>query len=113
MLRTIEDAGPSFGVETTSVLARDPAEIERVIDAFSREANGGLIVLTGPSTIAFRLNRPCLRAFWFSLGAPVSGAPPCMRQRRLPRSAGEQHDAPARIFAQRRRLVSIGAVLRA
>jgi putative ABC transport system substrate-binding protein len=54
MLRTIEDLGPSLGVETTSVPARDPAEIERVIDAFSREANGGLIVLTGPSTTANR-----------------------------------------------------------
>ena len=54
MLRTIEDVSPSLGVETTSVPARDPAEIERVIDAFSHEANGGLIVLTGPSTTANR-----------------------------------------------------------
>jgi putative ABC transport system substrate-binding protein len=43
-----------LGVETTSVPARDPAEIERAVDAFSREANGGLIVLTGPSTAANR-----------------------------------------------------------
>jgi putative ABC transport system substrate-binding protein len=54
MLRTIEVVGPSLGVETTSVPARDPAEIERAINAFSREANGGLIVLTGPSTNANR-----------------------------------------------------------
>jgi putative ABC transport system substrate-binding protein len=54
MLRTIEEVGPSLGVETTSVPARDPAEIERAIDAFSREANGGLIVLTGPGTNANR-----------------------------------------------------------
>src|SRR4051812_35902928 len=53
-LRVIEGSAPSLGVETTSVPARDPAEIERVIDAFSREANGGLIVLTGPSTNANR-----------------------------------------------------------
>jgi putative ABC transport system substrate-binding protein len=54
MLRTIEDVAPSLGIETTSVPARDPAEIERAIGAFSREANGGLIVLTGPSTTANR-----------------------------------------------------------
>jgi putative ABC transport system substrate-binding protein len=54
MLRTIEDLSPSLGVETISVPAREPAEIERVIGAFSREANGGLIVLTGPSTTANR-----------------------------------------------------------
>jgi putative tryptophan/tyrosine transport system substrate-binding protein len=53
-LRVIEGLAPSLGVETTSVPARDPAEIERVIDAFSREANGGLIVLTGPGTNANR-----------------------------------------------------------
>jgi putative tryptophan/tyrosine transport system substrate-binding protein len=54
MLRTIEDLAPSLRVETTSVPARDPAEIERAVDAFSREANAGLIVLTGPSTTANR-----------------------------------------------------------
>jgi len=53
-LRLIEGLAPSLGVETTSVPARDPAEIERAIDAFSREANGGLIVLPGPGTIANR-----------------------------------------------------------
>jgi putative ABC transport system substrate-binding protein len=36
------------------VPVNDPAEIERDIDAFSHEANGGLIVLTGPPT---RVNR--------------------------------------------------------
>src|SRR6185436_6428885 len=40
--------------ETTSVPARDSAEIARAIDAFSRETNGGIIVLTGPSTNANR-----------------------------------------------------------
>jgi putative ABC transport system substrate-binding protein len=44
MLRTIKDVSPSLRVETTSVPAQDPAEIERAIDAFSREANGGLII---------------------------------------------------------------------
>jgi putative ABC transport system substrate-binding protein len=54
MVRTIEDVAPSLGVETTPVPARDPAEIERAIDAFSRAANGGLVVLTGPGTTANR-----------------------------------------------------------
>jgi hypothetical protein len=50
---------------------------------------------------------------WFALGAPDPGAPPCMRQRFLPRTAGERHDPPERIFAPQRGLVSIGPVLRA
>ena len=49
-LRVIEGMAPSLGVQTTSVAARDPAEFERAIEAFSREANGGLIVLSGPAT---------------------------------------------------------------
>jgi hypothetical protein len=36
-----------------------------------------------------------------------------MRQRRLPRTAGDRHDPPARIFAPQRGLASIGPVLRA
>jgi hypothetical protein len=34
-----------------------------------------------------------------------------MRQRRLPRTAGERHDPPERIFAPQRGLASIGPVL--
>jgi hypothetical protein len=36
-----------------------------------------------------------------------------MRQRLLPRTAGERHDPPARILAPQRGLASIGPVLRA
>ena len=54
MLRTIEDVAPSLRVETTPVPAHDPAEIEGAINSFSLKANGGLIVLTGPSTTANR-----------------------------------------------------------
>jgi hypothetical protein len=61
----------------------------------------------------FLVNRPCWRAFWFALGAPDPGAPPCMRQRFLPRTAGERHKPPERIFAPHRGLASIGPVLRA
>jgi putative ABC transport system substrate-binding protein len=50
-LRKIAAAVPSFGVQTVSVPANDLAEIERVIGAFSREANGGLIALSNPQII--------------------------------------------------------------
>jgi hypothetical protein len=59
------------------------------------------------------VNKPCWRAFWFALGAPDFGAPPCMRQRFLPRTAGERHAPPERIFAPQRGLATIGPVLRA
>jgi hypothetical protein len=36
-----------------------------------------------------------------------------MRQRLLPRAAGERHDPPERILAPQRGLASIGPVLRA
>jgi hypothetical protein len=64
------------------------------------------------SAIAALVNKPCLRAFWFLLGTPDFGTPPCMRQRLLPRTAGARHDPPARIFAPQRGLVSIATVLR-
>lgn len=60
------------------------------------------------SAIAFPVNSPCRNAFRFPLGAPDPGAPPCMRQRRLPRNAGARHDAPVRVLAPQRRLAIIG-----
>ena len=62
--------------------------------------------------IASLVNRPCLRAFRFVLGAPDPGAPPCMRQRLLPCTAGERHEQPERVLAPQRRLASIGPVIR-
>jgi putative ABC transport system substrate-binding protein len=43
--RPIEGAAPTFDVTPTLAAASDAAEIERVVDAFAREPNGGLIVL--------------------------------------------------------------------
>jgi putative ABC transport system substrate-binding protein len=43
--QTIKAAASSFGVEVTPGTIRDAAEIERVIEDFAREPNGGLIVL--------------------------------------------------------------------
>jgi ABC-type uncharacterized transport system substrate-binding protein len=50
MWRAIEAAAPSFGVRLTAAGARSPGEIERAVDSFAREPNGGLIVLPNPVT---------------------------------------------------------------
>jgi putative ABC transport system substrate-binding protein len=52
--RAIEATAPSFGVRLTPADVQGPAEIERAIEAFAGEPNGGLIVLSGPSTINHR-----------------------------------------------------------
>jgi hypothetical protein len=62
------------------------------------------------SAIASLVNRPCLRAFWFDIGAPDPCAPPCMRQRFLPCTAGERHAPAERVLAPQRGLASIGPV---
>ena len=43
-----------FGCDLTAAGVRDAAEIERAIDPFARESNGGLIVLPSPLTTAHR-----------------------------------------------------------
>jgi putative tryptophan/tyrosine transport system substrate-binding protein len=48
-LGAIQSAATSFGIELRPVDGRDPDSIERVIGAFARESNGGLIV-TGTGT---------------------------------------------------------------
>ena len=50
MWRAIERAAPAFKVQLTAAGVRDVAEIERAIDQFARESNGGLIVLPSPVT---------------------------------------------------------------
>jgi putative ABC transport system substrate-binding protein len=52
-------AAPSFKVQLTVADARAAAELERAIDAFARERNGGLIVLPSPAT---QVNRPLIIA---------------------------------------------------
>jgi putative ABC transport system substrate-binding protein len=52
MWRAIEALAPTFRVQLTAAPVRDAAEIERSIDGFAREPNGGLIVLpSGPSIV--------------------------------------------------------------
>ena len=50
MWRAIEAIAQSFGVSLIATDVQDPAEIERAIEAFAHEPNGGLIVLPGPIT---------------------------------------------------------------
>jgi putative tryptophan/tyrosine transport system substrate-binding protein len=59
-LRVMETVAQSIGIELTDARVRDSSEIERTIDAFARERNGGLIVLpdfvlTGPRGAAIIL----------------------------------------------------------
>ncbi len=49
----IQSAAPSFGVDVRPVNVRDPAEIERVLAAFARRSNSGLIV-TGSALATVR-----------------------------------------------------------
>ena len=64
------------------------------------------------SAIASQVKRPCLSAFLLPRGAPDPNAPPCMRQRFLPRTDGDLQGLPERVLAPQRRLESIGPVLR-
>jgi len=54
MWRSIEATAPSFGVRSIPADAPGPDEIERVIEGFAREPNGGLIVLPSPITQVHR-----------------------------------------------------------
>ena len=54
MWRSIEATAPSFGVRLTPADVPGPDEIDRAIEAFAREPNGGLIVLPSPITIVHR-----------------------------------------------------------
>jgi putative ABC transport system substrate-binding protein len=54
MWRSIEASAPSFGVRLTPADVSGPDDIERAIEAFAREPNGGLIVLPSPVAIVHR-----------------------------------------------------------
>jgi putative ABC transport system substrate-binding protein len=74
MWRAIEAVAPSFRVQLTAASVRNAAEIERAIDEFAHEPNGGLIVLPNPVnegnrkliiTMAARHRLPAVYAFRF------------------------------------------------
>jgi putative tryptophan/tyrosine transport system substrate-binding protein len=54
MLRAVEDAAPPLGVTATATPVHNAAEIERAIDVFARDPNGGLIVLPNGPTVVHR-----------------------------------------------------------
>jgi putative ABC transport system substrate-binding protein len=68
----IEGVAASIGVQSASAAVRDSAEIERAIDAFARNSNGGLIVLANPVTNTYRELIVALAA-WHNhdLGQPI------------------------------------------
>jgi putative ABC transport system substrate-binding protein len=62
LLREIEAAAHSFGVGITTASALDAAEMERAIEAYTREPNGGLMVLPDPTTANLRASIVSLAA---------------------------------------------------
>ena len=73
-LRVAEAASASLGMTVTGADVRDAADIERVLTAFAREPNGGLIVTPSPLTAtrrdliiasAARLGLPAIYPFRF------------------------------------------------
>jgi ABC-type uncharacterized transport system substrate-binding protein len=52
--RAIESAAPALGVRLTAIDGHEAAKIERAIEAFAREPNGGLVVLPSPITSIHR-----------------------------------------------------------
>jgi putative ABC transport system substrate-binding protein len=51
LLRVIETAGATLGVQPVAPTIRDAAELERAIDAFAREPNGSLLALPGAPSL--------------------------------------------------------------
>ena len=51
---SIQALAPSLGVEVNPINARDAGEIERLVAAFARAPNGGLIVTSGASMVRHR-----------------------------------------------------------
>jgi len=54
MLGAIQAVLPTFSLPFVVIGGRDAAEFERVIEAFAREPNGGLIILPSPNTLVQR-----------------------------------------------------------
>jgi len=93
----IQAVAPSFGVELNPVDVRDAAEIERVVTAFARGSNGGLIVTASPAvavrrelvlTLAARHRLPAIYPFRYYAveGGLISYGPDFLDQYR--RAAG-------------------------
>ena len=53
-LKPVDAAAPSFSVAPIKAAVRDPADVDRVFDAFAREPNGALMVLPDISMTNYR-----------------------------------------------------------
>jgi putative ABC transport system substrate-binding protein len=53
-IRQIESVAPTFHVELSTLPARNADEIERGVEAFAREPNGGMVVIPSPLTTTRR-----------------------------------------------------------
>jgi putative ABC transport system substrate-binding protein len=53
-IQPIEAAAPSFAITVMPASARDPAELERVIDDFAKQPNGALLVMPDVSAVNHR-----------------------------------------------------------
>jgi hypothetical protein len=57
LLGGIQSVAPSFGVELWPVDSRDASKIEQAIVEFAHASKGGLIVLSGGSSLRHRIDR--------------------------------------------------------
>jgi putative tryptophan/tyrosine transport system substrate-binding protein len=74
LLHAVEAASIALGMTVTPAAARDAADVERVLTAFAREPDGGLVVTPSPLTatrrdliteVAARLSLPAIYPFGF------------------------------------------------
>jgi putative ABC transport system substrate-binding protein len=74
LLHAVEAASIALGMTVTPAAARDAADVERVLTAFAREPDGGLVVTPSPLTgtrrdliteVAARLRLPAIYPFGF------------------------------------------------
>jgi putative ABC transport system substrate-binding protein len=74
LLHSVEAASIALGMTVTPAAARDAADVERVLTAFAREPDGGLVVTPSPLTgtrrdliteVAARLRLPAIYPFGF------------------------------------------------
>ena len=68
----------------------------------SRRASRASVLASRRSTSDSAERPPCLKAFRLPGDAPLPAAPPCIRHRRLPRTAGDRHGLPDRVRAPQR-----------
>src|SRR5207237_8190470 len=62
LLREIESGAHSFGVRVATASTLNPPEMERAIEAFARQSNGGLLVLPDSTTSNLRKSIVALAA---------------------------------------------------